>query len=225
MKEILLDEIKTKSTPEELFNISKFSEREDWKHRFLQLAEEAIEIARPKAIYKVAFIEEIVNDEVQIEGIKFESRILSENLKDVGRVFPFVATCGRELDDWAEHFEDMMDDYMTDDIKEIFLADAREKLEEHIKNNFNPGSMSRMNPGSLEDWPIAQQKSLFNLLGDVYKKIGVELTDSMLMKPNKSVSGIRFADEKDYNNCRLCARENCPNREAEFDPEARKKQL
>ncbi|SDL30192.1 vitamin B12 dependent-methionine synthase activation domain-containing protein [Halarsenatibacter silvermanii] len=225
MKEILLDDIKPKRTSEELFNMSKFAEREGWKQRFLQLAEEAIEIARPKAIYKVAFIDEIDDEEVQIEGIKFESRILSENLKDVGRVFPFVATCGCELEDWAGNFDNMMDDYLTDDIKEIFLADAREKLEKHIKNNFNPGAMSRMNPGSLEDWPIAQQKSLFDLLGNVYKKIGVELTDSMLMKPNKSVSGIFFADEKDYNNCRLCARENCPNREDKFDPEAREKQL
>jgi len=47
--------------------------------------------------------------------------------------------------------------------------------------------------------------------------VGIELTESLLMVPQKSVSGVRFANAHDYVNCRLCPRENCPNRRAPRD--------
>jgi hypothetical protein len=78
-----------------------------------------------------------------------------------------------------------------------------------------------MHPGSGDAsvWPIEQQGPLFSLLGDVTGAIGVELTDSFLMVPNKSVSGVRFATEIDFRSCQLCHREGCPSRSAAFDPE------
>lgn len=39
------------------------------------------------------------------------------------------------------------------------------------------------------DWPLTQQQPLFTLLGDPEASIGVQLTDSLLMIPNKSLSG------------------------------------
>jgi len=41
-----------------------------------------------------------------------------------------------------------------------------------------------------------------------------------LMTPNKTVSGIVFPSEKAIRTCQVCKRENCPNRQAEFDPAA-----
>jgi hypothetical protein len=78
-----------------------------------------------------------------------------------------------------------------------------------------------MSPGSgdVNVWPIEQQRELFELLGDVRGQIGVELTDSFLMVPNKTVSGIHFPAEKDFRTCQVCHRENCPSRGAPFDQE------
>ena len=78
-----------------------------------------------------------------------------------------------------------------------------------------------MRPGSGDAtvWPIEQQKMLFDLLGDVRGCIGVRLTDSFLMMPNKTVSGIRVPTEKDFRSCQVCHRENCPSRSAGFDRE------
>ena len=45
-----------------------------------------------------------------------------------------------------------------------------------------------MNPGSLADWPMREQRPLFGLLGDTDAAIGVELMESYLMRPTKSVS-------------------------------------
>ena len=79
-----------------------------------------------------------------------------------------------------------------------------------------------MNPGSGNTglWPLAQQKPLFELIGDVEASIGVRLTPSLLMLPNKSVSGILFPTEVHFETCQLCTREDCPRRRAPYQGEA-----
>jgi hypothetical protein len=76
-----------------------------------------------------------------------------------------------------------------------------------------------MNPGSgpADTWPIRQQKELFSLFGDVEAAIGVRLTESFLMIPNKTVSGLVFATESDFATCSLCPRDVCRNRRAPYD--------
>jgi hypothetical protein len=74
-----------------------------------------------------------------------------------------------------------------------------------------------MNPGSLPDWPLSEQKPLFTLLGGGPTTIGVQLKDSFLMVPVKSVSGIWFPTEEKFESCQLCQREKGPGRRAPFD--------
>jgi len=62
-----------------------------------------------------------------------------------------------------------------------------------------------------------QQRELFTLLGDTRGPVGVELTETCLMVPVKSVSGIFFPSETHYENCQLCPRETCPGRRAPYD--------
>ena len=81
------------------------------------------------------------------------------------------------------------------------------------------GKLSRMNPGSLPDWPLSEQKPLFAVLGEGPAKIGVQLKDSFLMVPVKTVSGIFFPAEEKFESCQLCPREKCPGRRAPYDPE------
>jgi hypothetical protein len=76
-----------------------------------------------------------------------------------------------------------------------------------------------MNPGSLTDWPLKEQRVLFDMLGDPEAAIGVELMQTYLMRPAKTVSGLLFTTQDSHVNCRLCPREICPNRRAEYDPE------
>ena len=81
--------------------------------------------------------------------------------------------------------------------------------------------MSRMAPGSgaADVWPIAQQKELFSIFGNVEDLIGVKLTDRYLMIPIKSVSGILFETETTFVTCQLCPREACIRRRAPYDPQ------
>lgn len=182
-----------------------------------QLLETAEAIARPKALYRVTYVESRTEDTIRLDGETFRSRVLRVNLEDVHRVFPYVATCGMELYSWKMSMDDMLEHYYADTINEAALAAAREALRAHLTERYQLGRTATMNPGSLEDWPIYSQRPLFALLGDPEAAIGVRLTDSMLMIPAKSVSGIRFPTEKRFESCHLCARQGCPSRKARYE--------
>ncbi|MEG1478244.1 MAG: vitamin B12 dependent methionine synthase, partial [Clostridiales bacterium] len=70
---------------------------------------------------------------------------------------------------------------------------------------------------SLVDWSITEQQELFTVFGENADKIMVNLSETSLMYPVKSVSGIRYPSKKEFKNCELCQRKNCPTRESEFD--------
>lgn len=181
--------------------------------------QEAREIARPKCVYRVAFIEERGDDFVVIDGIRFKSRILSVNLAGVNRVFPSISTCGKEIEDWSKNKPDMLDRYWTDQIVEMAMRSAAEQATSAIKAAYQLNGTAFMSPGSLEDWPLSEQPGLFATLGSAPAAIGVELTASMLMNPTKSVSRLMFESETGYQNCQLCPREDCPNRRAPYTPD------
>jgi GMP synthase PP-ATPase subunit len=52
-------------------------------------------------VYEVALIDEKEDDSVVVGGIRLTSRALSRNLAQVERLFPYVATCGTEVDSIA----------------------------------------------------------------------------------------------------------------------------
>ncbi len=174
-------------------------------------------IVKPKAIYALCFVEERTEDAVNVGGVVFESRVLSVNLNGLHRVFPYIVTCGRELDDPHGLARDPLESYWLDEVRLAALGSAIEHLRRRIEERFEPGKLSSMSPGSLQDWPISQQTKLFSLFGNVEAKIGVKLTDSYLMLPLKSVSGMYFAAESDFTSCRLCPRRHCINRQAVYD--------
>ena len=185
------------------------------------LLERVAAAARPKAAYKVCYVGERGADRVRIEGQEFRSEVLARNLEEVERVFPYVATCGTELEELEEAEEpaaDLFARYCLDVLKELALAAARDRLLEHLRTAHGATRLSSMNPGSGDArlWPLGQQRPLFGLLGDVEGAIGVRLTPSLLMRPNKSVSGILFPSEVHFESCQLCTREDCPRRRAPF---------
>jgi hypothetical protein len=185
------------------------------------LVETAKPLLRPKALYKVSFIDHKGDDSVEIEGVTFTTRVLRVNLDKVERVFPHVATCGKELDEIPVPSSDFFKRFWLDTIKEMALGASTRYLNQQVKKRFAIQKMSRMSPGAGAHnvWPIEQQKLLFSLFGDVEALIGVRLTPSFLMLPNKSVSGIFFPTEVTFETCRLCQREKCPSRSAPYDAE------
>jgi len=189
--------------------------------RYYKVIEEIVgnaqKIARPKGLYLAAFKTPVGDDLVVIGESSFESRVLKVNLENIHRVFPFVATCGKELDQWSKSFNGPFEGFALNAIKSFVLQSAVNYIDRHIEKNFKTAKLSRMTPGSLKDWPITEQRQLFNVLGDVESAIGVRLMDSMMMSPEQSVSGIIFPTDNKFESCQLCPKEKCPSRRADFE--------
>jgi len=183
----------------------------------LELCAEAVRVGKPKAMYVEAEIGSREEEGVVIEGVHFHSRLLSINTADTHTVYPFVFTCGIELERWSNQFDDILEQFWADSIKGMALGAALKAFDEHLGQSVAVAELSSMNPGSLEDWSIEEQRRLFQLLGDVTGAIGVSLTESCMMMPIKSLSGIRFYSKEAFVNCQLCDREKCPGRRAPFD--------
>ena len=193
-----------------------------------EMLEVARPIAKPKAIYEISYVDNKNGDSLEIGDVRFTSRVLRVNLDEVGRVFPYVVTCGRELDEIDFPPHEFIKHYCLDQIKETVLISARSYLEDYLKGNYALSQVSSMAPGagSAEDWPIAQQEGLFSIFGgraSVENLIGVRLTDNFLMMPIKSMSGIFFPTEIRFEACQLCPRETCIGRRAPYDPDLVKK--
>jgi hypothetical protein len=181
------------------------------------LVDTAQSLVTPKVLYKVCYIEEKREQGVVIENVLFNSRVLRKNLAEIERVFPFVITIGSKFSERLEACSDLLEKFYLDTIGNVALNQVRGELNNHLKSEYAIEKTAFMAPGSLPDWPINEQKPLFKLLGDVEASIGVKLTDSLLMLPAKSVSGIYFPTETSFFSCQLCPRERCDSRKAKYN--------
>ena len=59
----------------------------------------AQKIAKPKVLYKECFIQSKGEETITIDDIIFASRVLRMNLDQAERVFAYVTTCGKEVDE------------------------------------------------------------------------------------------------------------------------------
>ena len=189
---------------------------------FKKILGQVEEIARPKSIYRVAYVENRSQDSVTIENETFHSQVMRLNFDEINRVFPYIATCGPEVDEFPLDEGDILKQYWINAIKLSLLHTAFDHLVDTIKKRFMFDDISNMNPGSgeMDVWPIEEQSELFSLLGGqsvIKKEIGVRLLPSYLMIPDMTTSGILFPSQVSYANCQLCKREDCPSRQAEFD--------
>lgn len=189
-----------------------------------ELLEEAVEIAAPKTLLKVLPV--AVNEQsITIGDVEITYPYVRKMLMGSDKVAVYVNTCGTELEEWSFKKEsDPLEGYIADAIKLSYLYHLNKPFREKIKQDVFPddGHLAALNPGSLEQWPISEQKKLFEMLGGedyVKEKIGVTLAESFLMHPTKSTSGIFFLSEVEYENCELCPRLTCPNRRAKYKGE------
>jgi len=217
MNTTILDDIPFKIKTDSFIKRLRIEKGSAHENDFMRLVEEALTIGKPKALYKVVYIDSKSDDHVVIDGVTLKSRVLRVNMEEVHRVFPFVATCGKELEDWARSMDDILLRFWAESINEMVIQLTVKAMDENIDHQYRPGKRSRMTPGSLTDWPIEEQQNLFKILGNTKDTIGVYLTDGLMMVPTKSVSGIIFPTEWDFESCQLCPREKCPGRRAPYD--------
>jgi len=174
-------------------------------------------VVRPRVMYKEAQVTLADGRQLEVNGHRFSHHVPSLSFNPGERVFPYVATCGLEIE--ALKFPDsMLKDYCMNMIKNVVLMESTVKyFENYLKNTYRLPEVSRIGPGEAMG-STAQQQTLFSLLGDVTATIGVKLSPHNMMVPEKSSSGIYFETAVRIEGCQLCPND-CRSRRAPYDPE------
>lgn len=183
-----------------------------------EMIEASLDVVNPKAVCRAYAVEDKTEACVTIGGKVFTSKTLAEKLKNVDQVYAYLCTCGKEIADFSEAQGDIIKELALDGIMNIYLRKAAIYMTQELDNLLD-GQTACVSPGSFADWPLMSQHDLFALLGDDVAKIGIELTESGIMYPVKSVSGFRFKAAREDHDCRLCLKGDCGERSADFDAE------
>lgn len=105
----------------------------------------------------------------------------------------FICTAGTEYELWQQQLKEQ------DDLVRVFIADAlgsviaekcADRMEEHLQQSIDKlgwHHTNRFSPGYC-GWHVSEQQLLFPMFAG--QTCGVRLTDSSLMVPIKSVSGL-----------------------------------
>ena len=156
------------------------------------------------------------NGTVILDGVEFKTdKIVANPLKKISGAAIFLGTIGNEFDKWSrETFSkgDPLAGYMIDllgsEIAESIAEWINKKIVEFAAEE-NLKCSNRYSPGYC-GWSVEEQHKLFTFFQKDF--CDVTLTESALMKPHKSVSGIIGISEeiewKDYP-CDVCNVEHC----------------
>jgi hypothetical protein len=180
------------------------------------LLDKAYKLGKPCGVFRECYIEDHDSENVTIDGIIFKGALIAEKLSEIHRVFPYIASCGLELSTWADSLQDELMKFYANTFNQYVVGAMSSHVNKMVMEYSGVEKFATLNPGSLPDWPITQQRPLFKLLDGVTDEIGVCLTPSCLMIPIKSVSGILFPSSTEWFNCMRCRRLNCPGRQAKY---------
>ena len=153
---------------------------------------------------------------ITVDDVLFETkRIVANQLRKADRAILFLCTAGPEISNWSKKLMsegDLMTGYVFDVIGSEVVESAMDLIHNDIEKNMaleGLGVTDRYSPGYC-GWQVAEQPKLFSFFPDKY--CGISLTESSLMDPIKSVSGIIGVGEKAKRKgyiCDLCDMQDC----------------
>ena len=132
----VLDNIRVKLDLEALVKRMRLRSRNEGMLESLrELIELASSVARPKAVYNISRVENKNknDDSLEIGGVRFTSRVLRVNLAEIDTVYPYVVTCGREVDEIDIPSHEFMKYYLMDQIKEMLVRLSLSYLHDYLR--------------------------------------------------------------------------------------------
>lgn len=158
--------------------------------------QEAYQTVKPKTMYRIVPCKVGANG-VTVEGIPFESKRLAAHLKGCRYVAIFAATLGTESDRLLRAAKSEGTAQLM--IYQAVLAAITEEVCDNAQSQIAAAEhcrlRSRYSPGYY-DLKLETQKQFFELM-DITKRIGVTLSESMLMIPSKSVTAFIGVENED----------------------------
>ncbi|MGA3244887.1 MAG: vitamin B12 dependent-methionine synthase activation domain-containing protein [Bacteroidota bacterium] len=167
----------------------------------------------------------LADDSVSFDELLFATGpIITSQLKRSTSLALFVSTAGPRLEQWSGKLMaegDMMRGYIVDAIASEYVEQASVWLEKQIAGHVASSGWkmtNRYSPGYC-DWPVSEQHKLFSLLPERF--CGITLTESALMVPIKSLSGIIGLGpdvKRGAFQCNICDLKDCFRRREEPEP-------
>ena len=179
------------------------------------------DLIAPSYSYEIKDIVSVQGEHVTIgDSITFESKVIARLLERCEKVAIFALTIGNHLEEMVAYLaENGL--VLQATVLDAIGSGAAEKLATYVEYKMRNIAASqglsisrRFSPGYC-DWEVSQQKMVFKALnGD---SASIRLTESLLMIPRKSVSGIIGIglpnhDIENYNPCNTCHKKDCPGR-------------
>jgi len=156
-------------------------------------------------------------EELEVSETVFQiGKIIARQLRVSQEYAFFVATAGREFEQLQQVLKeegDIVAIYMADSLGSIIAEKTADCMEEALQGEITRKGWkhtNRFSPGYC-GWHVSEQQKLFPLFPTPHP-CGIHLTDSSLMLPIKSVSGVIGLGEhvrKVEYTCGLCNYEKC----------------
>jgi hypothetical protein len=175
-------------------------------------------ICNIKAGYKIFNHTEVGTDKQSIricDQLFNPSKVIITQFKNASSFALFICTAGAEITQHAKEVSENGDpllSYVFDVIGSVTVEKATDKVQKSLEMESQKTGLhisDRFSPGYCE-WSVAEQKKLFSLMPENF--CGVSLSESSLMSPIKSVSGIiaigNDMEQKGYQ-CHWCTEKNC----------------
>lgn len=172
---------------------------EDINHRIDTFLKELS--SEGKFVYEIFEIEKTKSIQVVDTILELEGASIQNILKNIDRVVLFAATLGHGVDQKSAKLN-----YQSATDMMLFDACASARIEvvlDEMTGEINGYLTPRFSPG-YGDLSIEYQKTIIQIL-NAEKKLGIKVTDSFLMLPKKSVTGIiGISDQPTDNHYRIC---------------------
>ena len=120
-------------------------------------------------------------------------KIVTGQIRTSDKAALFICTIGKAMEKWAKKLSaegDAALSYLVDTVASVTAEQTTDALHNHIKTRMQLLGLkvtNRYSPGYC-DWSVAEQHLLFSFFPEYF--CGITLTESSLMVPIKSVSGI-----------------------------------
>ncbi len=159
---------------------------------------------------------DITNHKLTVGNISFATeKIVINQIKKSEKIALFLCTAGPGIGEWSKKLfsqDETLKGYIIDVVGSEIVEAAMDKIQNSLEAEMRDQELSitnRYSPGYC-GWNVSEQQKLFTFFPENF--CGIKLSDTSLMYPIKSISGIiGIGKEVKKNNypCKLCDDKNC----------------
>lgn len=142
-------------------------------------------------------------------------------IKGCDKILLIAATLGIYVDKLLRKTQvtDMAQAVVLDSMASVAIEQFMDKIETELKERYKDYYFTRRFSPGYGDYPLEKQREVIDIL-NAQKKIGLNLTQSLMLNPTKSVTAVIGVSKtpvgkagKGCNNkCMLCSKRDCPYR-------------